>query len=88
MKNDRYYFKKLLGDSVFSEITLEKYISISKPTVFRRATGLPDAPEFRSRLVVLCRIDNKNCILVWSSILYEAFTEELLAKINALLMNE
>ena len=35
----RYKFSKVTGNSVLSEITLEKYWSTAEPTVFRRATG-------------------------------------------------
>ena len=81
----RYKFSKVTGNSVFREITLEKYWSTAEPTVFRRATGLAEAQEYRSRLVILCRSDGKDYIFVWSSILYEAFTEEIINQIKALL---
>ena len=81
----RYKFSKVMGTSVLSEITLEKYWSTAEPTVFRRATGLAEAQEYRSRLVILCRSDGKDYILVWSSILYEAFTEEIINQLKALL---
>ena len=81
----RYKFSKVTGNSVLSEITLEKYWSTAEPTVFRRATGLSEAQEYRSRLVILCRSDGKDYILVWSSILYEAFTEEIINQLKALL---
>ena len=81
----RYKFSKVTGNSVLSEITLEKYWSTAEPTVFRRATGLAEAQEYRSRLVILCRSDGKDYILVWSSILYEAFTDERIEQLKALL---
>ena len=81
----RYKFSKVTGNSVFSEITLEKYWSTAEPTVFRRATGLSEAQEYRSRLVILCRSDGKDYIFVWSSILYEAFKEETINQLKALL---
>ena len=81
----RYKFSKVTGNSVLSEITLEKYWSTAEPTVFRRATGLAEAQEYRSRLVILCRSDGKDYIFVWSSILYEAFTEEIINQLKALL---
>lgn len=81
----RYKFSKVTGNSVLSEITLEKYWSTAEPTVFRRATGLSEAQEYRSRLVILCRSESKDYIFVWSSILYEAFTEEKIKKLKALL---
>ena len=81
----RYKFSKVTGNSVFSEITLEKYWSTAEPTVFRRATGLAEAQEYRSRLVILCRSDSKDYIFVWSSILYEAFTDERIEQLKALL---
>ena len=74
----RYKFSKVTGNSVLSEITLEKYWS-------RRATGLAEAQEYRSRLVILCRSDGKDYIFVWSSILYEAFKEETINQLKALL---
>ena len=83
--NNRYQFSKVTGNSVFSEITLEKYWSTAEPTVFRRATGLAEAQEYRSRLVILCRSDSKDYIFVWSSILYEAFTDERIEQLKALL---
>ena len=76
---------KVTGNSVLSEITLEKYWSTAEPTVFRRATGLSEAQEYRSRLVILCRSDGKDYIYVWSSILYEAFTDEKIEQLKALL---
>ena len=81
----RYKFSKVTGNSVLSEITLEKYWSTAEPTVFRRATGLSEAQEYRSRLVILCRSDGKEYIFVWSSILYEAFTDERIEQLKALL---
>ena len=81
----RYKFSKVTGNSVLSEITLEKYWSTAEPTVFRRATGLSEAQEYRSRLVILRRSDGKDYIFVWSSILYEAFTEEIINQLKALL---
>ena len=81
----RYKFSKVAGNSVLSEITLEKYWSTAEPTVFRRATGLSEAQEYRSRLVILCRSESKDYIFVWSSILYEAFTEEIINQLKALL---
>ena len=81
----RYIFSKVTGNSVLSEITLEKYWSTAEPTVFRRATGLSEAQEYRSRLVILCQSDGKDYLFVWSSILYEAFTEEKIKKLKALL---
>ena len=81
----RYKFSKVTGNSVLSEITLEKYWSTAEPTVFRRATGLAEAQEYRSRLVILCRSDGKDYIFVWSSILYEAFKEETINQLKALL---
>ncbi len=81
----RYKFSKVTGNSVLSEITLEKYWSTAEPTVFRRATGLAEAQEYRSRLVILCRSDGKDYIFVWSSILYEAFTDERIEQLKALL---
>ena len=81
----RYKFSKVTGNSVLSEITLEKYWSTAEPTVFRRATGLAEAQEYRSRLVILCRSDGKDYIFVWSSILYEAFKEKTINQLKALL---
>ena len=81
----RYKFSKVTGNSVLSEITLEKYWSTAEPTVFRRATGLSEAQEYRSRLVILCRSGGKDYIFVWSSILYEAFKEETINQLKALL---
>ena len=80
----RYKFSKVTGNSVLSEITLEKYWSTAEPTVFRRATGLAEAQEYRSRLVILCRSESKDYIFVWSSILYEAFTDERIEQLKAL----
>ena len=82
---NRYQFSKVTGGSMLDGITLEKYWSIAEPTVLRRATGLSEAQEYRSRLVILCRSDGKDYILVWSSILYEAFTEEIINQLKALL---
>ena len=81
----RYKFSKVTGNSVLSEITLEKYWSTAEPTVFRRATGLAEAQEYRSRLVILRRSDGKDYIFVWSSILYEAFDDEVIKQLKALL---
>lgn len=68
-----------------NQITLEKYWSTAELTVFRQATGLAEAQEYRSRLVILCRSDGKDYIFVWSSILYEAFTDERIEQLKALL---
>ena len=75
----------LTGGSVLDEITLEKYWSIAEPTVFRRATGLSEAEEYRSRFVVLFDYDGKQYIFLWSSILYEAFDDEVIKQLKALL---
>ena len=81
----QYYYSDGTGNSVLSEITLEKYWSTAEPTVFRRATGLAEAQENRGRLVIHCRSDGKDYIFVWSSILYEAFKEETINQLKALL---
>ena len=81
----RYIFSKVTGNSVLSEITLEKYWSIAEPTVFRRATGLSEAEEYRSRFVALFDYDGKQYIFLWSSILYEAFDDEVIKQLKALL---
>lgn len=81
----RYKFSKVTGNSVFSEITLEKYWSTAEPTVFRRATGLSEAEEYRSRFVALFNYDGKQYIFLWSSILYEAFDDEVIKQLKALL---
>lgn len=78
-------FQKITGGINLNEIIFEKYLSIVKPTVFRRAAGLTETTEYRSRLIVLCNFDNKNYIFMWSSILYEAFTEEIINRLKALL---
>lgn len=83
--DSRYQFQKISGDIFLTEITLEKYLSIPKPTVIRRATGLAETKEYRSRLVLLCRFENKDYIFMWSSILYEAFDEELIKRLQTLL---
>ena len=81
----RYKFSKVTGNSVLSEITLEKYWSTAEPTVFRRATGLSEAEEYRSRFVAIFDYDGKQYIFLWSSILYEAFKEETINQLKALL---
>ena len=81
----RYIFSKVTGNSVLSEITLEKYWSTAEPTVFRRATGLSEAEEYRSRFVALFDYDGKRYIFLWSSILYEAFDDEVIKQLKALL---
>lgn len=83
--NNRYQFQKILGGIFLTEITLEKYLSMSKLTVIRRATGLAEAKEYRSRLVMLCHFEDKDYILVWSSILYEVFDDEMIREIKNLL---
>ena len=82
---NRYQFSKVTGGSVLDEITLEKYWSIAEPTVFRRATGLSEAKEYRSRFVALSDYDGKQYIFLWSSILYEAFDDEVIKQLKALL---
>lgn len=79
-------FQKITGGINLNEIIFEKYLSIVKPTVFRRAAGLTETTEYRSRLIVLCNFDNKNYIFMWSSILYEVFDEGLINKLQTLLM--
>ena len=81
----RYKFSKVTGNSVLSEITLEKYWSTAEPTVFRRAIGLSEAEEYRSRFVALFDYDGKQYIFLWSSILYEAFDDEVIKQLKALL---
>ena len=83
--DNRYQFSKVTGGSVLDEITLEKYWSIAEPTVFRRATGLSEAEEYRSRFVALFDYDGKQYIFLWSSILYEAFDDEVIKQLKALL---
>ena len=78
-------FQKITGGINLNEIIFEKYLSIAKPTVFRRAAGLAETTEYRSRLIVLCGFDNKDYIFMWSSILYEAFDEELIKRLQTLL---
>ena len=81
----RYKFSKVTGNSVLSEITLEKYWSTAEPTVFRRAIGLSEAEEYRSRFVALFDYDGKQYIFLWSSILYEAFDDKVIKQLKALL---
>ena len=81
----RYKFRKVTGNSVLNELTLEKYWSISEPTIFRRGSGLSEEIEYRSRFVILCQFDSKDYIFIWSSILFEAFTEEKTEQLKALL---
>ena len=81
----RYKFSKVTGNSVLSEITLEKYWSTAEPTVFRRATGLSEAEEYRSRFVALFDYDGKQYVFLWSSILYEAFDDKVIKQLKALL---
>ena len=83
--DNRYKFRKVTGNSVLNEITLEKYWSITEPTIFRRASGLSEEIEYRSRFVILCQFDSKDYIFIWSSILFEAFTEEKTEQLKALL---
>ena len=83
--DNRYKFSKVTGGSVLDEITLEKYWSIAEPTVFRRATGLAEAEEYRSRFVALFDYDGKQYIFLWSSILYEAFDDKVIKQLKALL---
>lgn len=83
LSNGIYRFQKITnGGTVLSEITLERYLSIDVPTIFRRATGLAEASEYRSRLVMLYQFDGKNYIFVWSSILYEGIDNEVISKIR------
>ena len=83
--DNRYQFSKVTGGSVPDGITLERYWSIAEPTVFRRATGLSEAEEYRSRFVALFDYDGKQYIFLWSSILYEAFDDEVIKQLKALL---
>ena len=83
LSNGIYRFQKITnGGTVLSEITLERYLSIDVPTIFRRATGLAEASEYRSRLAMLYQFDGKNYIFVWSSILYEGIDNEVISKIR------
>ena len=84
--DSRYQFYKVCGNSVLSGITLEKYLSMSKSTVVRRATGLSEAEEYRSRFILLCKFDNKEYIFIWSSILYEVFDTDIVDTIRNLLV--
>ena len=83
--DNRYQFSKVTGGLVLDEITLERYWSIAEPTVFRRATGLSEAEEYRSRFVALFDYDGKQYIFLWSSILYEAFDDKVIKQLKALL---
>jgi hypothetical protein len=70
--DNRYQFNKVTGNSILGEIELEKHLSVDEPTIIRRATGLSEAQEYRSRLIILYGFENKDYIFIWSSILYEA----------------
>ena len=83
--DNRYQFSKVTGGSVLDEIMLEKYWSIAEPTVFRRATGLSEDEEYRSRFVALFDYDGKQYVFLWSSILYEAFDDKVIKQLKALL---
>lgn len=85
LSDSRYQFQKITGGINLNEITLEKYLSISRPIVFRRAAGLTETAEYRSRFVMKCCFENKNYIFMWSSILYEAFDESSIKQIQTLL---
>lgn len=87
-EENRIKFSKILGNLNLSNIILEKYLSFSDITIIRRATGLSEAEEFRSSLIILFFLDNKNYILIWSSILYEIFSREKINKIKKLLFEE
>lgn len=82
----RYQFHKVTGNNTaLNEITLEKYLSVSETTVIKRATGLSESEEYRSRLVIHYSFEDKNYIFLWSSILYEAFDNEMITGIKNLL---
>lgn len=83
--DNRIKFTKVFGSLNLSDITLEKYLSFADITVIRRATGLSESENFRSSLIILRSINNKNYIFIWSSILYEIFSDEKINKIKLLL---
>lgn len=61
------------------------WIVFAETTVIKRATGLSESEEYRSRLVIHYSFEDKNYIFLWSSILYEAFDNEMITKIKNLL---
>ena len=83
--DNRYQFVKITGRTNLNEIQLEKYLSFSELTIIRRASGLSESGEYRSRLVTLLNYKDNDYILIWSSILYEIFNEEKISEIKKLM---
>ncbi|MDD6490556.1 MAG: hypothetical protein PUG48_12235 [Clostridia bacterium] len=83
--DNRIKFSKVFGSLNLSDITLEKYLSFADITVIRRATGLSVSERFRSSLIMLRSINGKSYIFIWSSILYEIFSDEKISQIKLLL---
>ncbi len=83
--DDRYQFRKIMGRATLNEILLEKYLSFNGLTIIRRASGLSESGEYRSRLVTLMNYKDNDYILIWSSILYEIFNEEKILEIKKLM---
>ena len=83
--DNRYQFGKITGRTNLNEIQLEKYLSFSELTIIRRASGLSESGEYRSRLVTLINYKDNDYILIWSSILYEIFNEEKISEIKKLM---
>lgn len=83
--DNRYQFRKIMGRSTLNEIQLEKYLSFGGLTIIRRASGLSESGEYRSRLVTLMNYRDNDYILIWSSILYEIFNDEKISEIKKLM---
>lgn len=83
--DNRIKFSKVFGSLNLSDITLEKYLSFADITVIRRATGLSVSERFRSSLIMLRSINGKSYIFIWSSIMYEIFSDEKINQIKLLL---
>ena len=83
--DNRYQFSKIMGRANLNEIQLEKYLSFGGSTIIRRASGLSESGEYRSRLVTLMNYRDNDYILIWSSILYEIFDDEKISEIKKIM---
>lgn len=78
---DTYYkFSKVYGDTVTSQIILEKYFSLGATSVITNATGFADEQGAKSRYITSIVSNDKKYLIIISSRAFETFTNKFAAE--------
>lgn len=78
---DTYYkFSKVYGNTVTSQIILEKYFSLGATSVITNATGFADEQGAKSRYITSIVSNDKKYLIIISSRAFETFTNKFAAE--------